>query len=75
MFNSTADYCVLVQLIPRVIYHEASSFEAEFDIRPRRQKWEPVSITLAVLMGIGVAAGVGTGTAALVQTPQYLEGL
>lgn len=75
VFNTTKDYCVLVQLVPRVIYHEAASFEAEFDLRPRRQKREPISLTLAALLGLGVAAGVGTGTAALVQTPQYIEGL
>uniref|UniRef100_A0A8D2B6A5 Envelope protein n=1 Tax=Sciurus vulgaris TaxID=55149 RepID=A0A8D2B6A5_SCIVU len=75
VFNTTKDYCVLIQLIPRVIYHEAGSFEAEFDLQPRRQKREPVSLTLAVLLGLGVAAGVGTGTAALVQTPQYIEEL
>uniref|UniRef100_A0A8D2DZK1 Envelope protein n=1 Tax=Sciurus vulgaris TaxID=55149 RepID=A0A8D2DZK1_SCIVU len=74
VFNTTKDYCVLVQLVPRVIYHEAGSFKAEFDLWPRRQKREPISLTLAVLLGLGVAAGVGTGTTALVQTPQYIKG-
>uniref|UniRef100_A0A8D2AKJ4 Envelope protein n=1 Tax=Sciurus vulgaris TaxID=55149 RepID=A0A8D2AKJ4_SCIVU len=75
VFNTTKDYCVLLQPVPRVIYHEAGSFEAEFDLQLRRQKREPVSLTLAVLLGLGVLAGVGTGTAALVQTPQYIEEL
>ena len=30
---------------------------------------------MAVLLGLGVAAGVGTGTAALIKTPQYYEEL
>ncbi|KAK1346142.1 hypothetical protein QTO34_008611 [Cnephaeus nilssonii] len=75
VFNTAKDYCVLVQLVPRVIYHEAGSFEAEFNLRPRKQKREPISLTLAALLSLGVAAGVGTGAAALVQTPQYIEGL
>ncbi|KAK1338205.1 hypothetical protein QTO34_001319, partial [Cnephaeus nilssonii] len=75
VFNTAKDYCVLVQLVPRVIYHEAGSFEAEFNLRPRKQKREPISLTLAALLGLGVVAGVGTGAAALVQTPQYIEGL
>lgn len=69
------DYCVLMQLVPRVIYHDAGSFEAEFDLQPRRQKREPISLTLAVLLGLGVAARVGTGATALIQTPQYIEEL
>lgn len=32
-------------------------------------------MTLAVILGLGVAAGVGTGTAALIQTPQYFHEL
>jgi hypothetical protein len=32
-------------------------------------------MTLAVLLGLGVAAGVSTGTAALIQTPQYFDEL
>lgn len=61
-----------MQLVPRVIYHNTGSFEAEFDLRPRRQKRELISLTLAVLLGLGVAAGVGTRTTALIQTPQYI---
>ena len=32
-------------------------------------------MTLAVLLGLGVAAGVGTGTTALIQTPRYFDDL
>lgn len=75
VFNTSKDYCVLVQLLPCVIYHDAPSFEDKFDPGLKRYKREPVSTTLAILLGLGVAAGVGTRTVALVQTPQYFEGL
>ncbi|XP_027241441.2 MLV-related proviral Env polyprotein-like [Cricetulus griseus] len=70
LFNSTRDFCILVQLVPRVIYHDDSSFIDEFDHRTRYKR-EPVTLPLAVLLGLGVAAGVGTGVAALVQQPSY----
>ena len=76
VFNSSTDYCVLVQLVPRVYYHSGDSFDFQFEqkthIRPKR---EPVSLTLAVMLGIGVAAGVGTGTAALVKGSYHLQQL
>ena len=34
-----------------------------------------ISLTLAVILGLGVAASVSTGTAALVQAPQYYNEL
>ena len=45
----------------------------EFDRHPSRFRREPISLTLAVILGLGVAAGVGTGTAALIQAPQYFN--
>lgn len=74
VFNSSKDFCILVQLIPRLLYHDDSSFLDKFDHRVRWRR-EPITLTLAVLLGLGVAAGVGTGTAALIQTPQYYEEL
>ena len=56
------------------MYHDDLSFVTEF--KPRhRYKREPVSLTLAVLLGIGVAAGVGTEAAAIVQGNQHYERL
>lgn len=74
VFNNSKDYCILVQLVPRLLYHDDSSFVDEFDHRVRWKR-EPITLTFAVLMGLGIAAGVGTGTAALIQTPQYYEEL
>ena len=74
VFNSSKDFCILVQLIPRLLYHDDSSFLDKFEHRVRWKR-EPVTLTLAVLLGLGVAAGVGTGTTALIKTPQYYEEL
>lgn len=50
IFNITEDFCILVQLVPRVIYHDDSSFIDEFD-HHTRYKREPITLTLAVLLG------------------------
>ena len=67
VFNDTKDYCVLVQLVPRVFYHPANMLEDEFDKHPTRFRREPISLTLAVILGLGVAA--------LIQAPQYFNEL
>ncbi|CAD7679926.1 unnamed protein product [Nyctereutes procyonoides] len=64
----------MVQIIPRVFYHPAETLENQYDKPPTRFRREPVSLTLAVMLGLGVAAGVGTGAAALIQDSQhYIE--
>lgn len=72
VFDNSKDYCILVQLVPRLLYHDDSSFVDEFDHRVRWKR-EPITLTFAVLMGLGIAAGVGTGTAALIQTPDIMK--
>lgn len=76
-FNKNSEFCIMVQLVPRIYYYQANAFEEEFDTHPSpiRKKKELVSLTLAALLGIGVAAGVGTGTTALVQASKYTEDL
>lgn len=71
VLNATIDYCVLIELWPKVIYHPS-----DYDlIKPDRSKREPISITTAILLGGltmgGIAAGIGTGTAALQETKQF----
>lgn len=56
--------------MPKIIYHDAPGFEDLFDRRVTRYRREPISLTLAVLLGLGVTAGVGTGAAALVTQHQ-----
>ena len=75
VFNSSRDFCVMIQVMPRILYHSLDEFESEFDLRPRRFRREPMSLTLAVHLGIGVAAGVGTGTTALVKGHQQYSDL
>lgn len=59
------------------MYYRANAFEEEFDSNspPHRGKRELVSLTLATLLGLGVAAGVSTGTTALIRGPTYTEEL
>lgn len=70
-FNQSRDFCVLVRVYPRLIYYPAEEFEEHFAGRTRFPR-EPVSVTLAVLLGAGVLAGVGTGAAALIEGPRQL---
>lgn len=63
VLNLTSDYCVLVRVYPRIIYHPDYDFLNA--LQETRIKREPISITLAVLLGLGVAAGIGTGVAAI----------
>lgn len=75
VFNQTqGDFCVLVLLVPRLIYHKDTSFIDEFDHCARHER-KPVSLALAILLGVGVVAGIGTGTAALKQAPQRYKSL
>lgn len=68
VFDSSRDFCVMVQLLPRVYYHPSSYLEEEYT--NKRSKREPVSITLAMMLGAGLAVGVGTGVTALVEGRQ-----
>lgn len=72
VLNNISDYCVMVQLVPRVYYHPSGEFLSLFEHAPRIKR-EPISLTVAVLLGLGVAAGVGTGSAALISGPQQLQ--
>lgn len=75
VFWPTIDFCVLIQLIPRIYYHAVDNFEDEFDLIPKRYKREPVSLSLAILLGAGIAAEIGTGAAALATGQQGLNAL
>ncbi|XP_036023136.1 LOW QUALITY PROTEIN: MLV-related proviral Env polyprotein-like [Onychomys torridus] len=76
LINQTG-FCVLVHLYPRVIYHDSPSFEEQMEGLTHRYKREPVTMTLAVLMGLGTVAGIaaGMGSAAYVQGYQHMEQL
>lgn len=71
--NRSADYCVMVHLIPRLIYHPYEDLMSYWEGGLRRTKREPVSLTLALMLGLGLGtAGVATGASALIsQQPHY----
>lgn len=65
----------MIQLLPRILYHDTKSFEDAVEGKLVRARREPVTVTLAVLLGLGMATGVGMGTAALVTGEQHLTQL
>lgn len=72
-FDQTRDYCILVQVWPRITYHSDESVFQFFESPLRRTRREPVSLTLAVLLGLGgITAGIATGTTAVIRTDQYM---
>ena len=73
--NLTQDFCVLTQVMPRILSHSKEALLDTLEHR-HRQKREPVVMTLALLLGLGgTAVGIGTGTAALIQGNQQLAQL
>lgn len=71
-FLSHKDYCVLVQLLPRLIIcpaDELLKFWERGTLLPRNKREPLTAITLAVVLGLG-AAGAGTGIASLVTSQQ-----
>ncbi|XP_075805352.1 MLV-related proviral Env polyprotein-like [Microtus pennsylvanicus] len=76
VLSETSDYCVLIELWPKVTYHDPEYIYSHFEGRPRFRR-EPASLTLALLLGGitmgGIAAGVGTGTTALMETSQFRQ--
>lgn len=76
VLNLTSDYCVLVEIWPKVTYHPSDDIYARFEHQTRFRR-EPVSLTLALLMGGltvgGIAAGIGTGAKALVATQEFMH--
>lgn len=70
ILRDTQDFCVLVQLIPRLIYHPYGDGSLPM------AKREPLGITLSVLLGLGLgAAGAATGASTLVIQDQNFKGL
>ncbi|XP_057614333.1 MLV-related proviral Env polyprotein-like [Chionomys nivalis] len=67
VLNVSSDYCVLIELWPKIIYHEPEYIYSHFEKigEITRFRREPVSLTLALLLGGltvgGMAAGIGTG--------------
>ena len=73
VFDPSHDFCVMIQLLPRVYYHPASCLEEMY--MSTRFKREPITLTLATFMSIGMAVGVGTGVSALIEGRQGIQSL
>ncbi|XP_021010244.1 MLV-related proviral Env polyprotein-like [Mus caroli] len=73
VFKSSHDFCVMIQLLPQVYYHSTSNLEEMY--AGTRFKREPVTLTLATFLGIGMAIGVGTGVSALIEGRQGIQSL
>ena len=73
VFNQTHKYCVLVQIWPHITYHSDKTVLQYYEQLPRREKRKAITLTLAMLLGVGgIAAGIGTGTTALIRTDHYM---
>lgn len=76
VLNQSSDYCVLVELWPKVTYHEPEDIYSFFEGQTRFKR-EPLTMTLALLLGGitlgGMAAGIGTGTTALIETGHFRQ--
>ena len=72
VFNPAHDFCVMVQLLPRMYYHPASFLDEYVNGRMKR---EPVSLTIGMVLGAGLAVEVGMGVTALVEGRQGAQSL
>ena len=64
-FNQSQEFCVLVAVMPKILYHSEEVMYLHWDREMLRQKREPISaITMATLFSLGLA-GAGTGIASL----------
>ena len=59
----------MIRLVPRIYYHLEEAVIKAYEGKHRHKKREPVSLTLAVILGLGLAAQIGTGTTALLKGP------
>lgn len=70
-WSQTSEFCVLVEVWPRITYHEPGYLYDHLGQKARFPR-EPVTLTLAILLGGltvgGIGAGIGTGVAALSKT-------
>ncbi|XP_048657415.1 MLV-related proviral Env polyprotein-like [Marmota marmota marmota] len=78
VLNTSIDFCVLIELWPTIIYHPPEYFYSHSQSKDvTRSRREPISLTLALLLGGltvgGITAGIGTGVSALQQTSHFKQ--
>uniref|UniRef100_A0A8D2AV23 Envelope protein n=1 Tax=Sciurus vulgaris TaxID=55149 RepID=A0A8D2AV23_SCIVU len=75
VISNSQGFCVLVRLVPRLLYHSDEDFYLRLRGSPPRTKREPLmALTLSMILGMGLI-GVGTGTASLITQNQHYSGL
>ena len=75
VFNQSQEFCVLVTVMPKILYHSEEVMYSRWDREMLRQKRQPISaITIATLFSLGLA-GAGTGRASLSLQGQGLSSL
>ena len=74
--NQTKGFCVLVQLLPKIIYHSDEQVLQWFNAGThKRDRREPISaVTIAALLGLGLA-GAGTGITSLAAQNSHYDSL
>jgi hypothetical protein len=76
VFNSSKEFCVIVAVLPRILYHSEESLYSYWNTETgERKKREPISaLTIAILLSLGVT-GAGTGIASLATQHQGMSSL
>uniref|UniRef100_A0A8D0KPN1 Envelope protein n=1 Tax=Strix occidentalis caurina TaxID=311401 RepID=A0A8D0KPN1_STROC len=76
LFSDSADFCVLIVIVPRVLYHSEEEMYHHWGENDNRlQKREVITaVTIAMLLGLGVA-GTATGVTSLVNQQRGLSQL
>ncbi|XP_032750976.1 MLV-related proviral Env polyprotein-like [Rattus rattus] len=76
ILRRSSDYYVLVEIWPKVTYHGPKYIYSHFEGLTRFRR-ETITMTLALLLGGitlgGMAAGIGTGTTALIETGHFRQ--
>jgi hypothetical protein len=76
VLNSSQDVCLLVNLVPLLIYHPYEELLSHCGEGPVRAKREPIGITISILLGLGLGmAGTATGSSALALQSQCYQSL
>jgi hypothetical protein len=77
VFNSSKEFCVIVAVLPRILYHSEESLYSYWNTKmvEKRKKREPIStVTIATLLSLGLA-GAGTGIASLATQQKGMSSL
>jgi hypothetical protein len=64
VFNASREFCLMVIVVPRILYHPAEHLILYWSDRPWAKREPITTLTIATLFGIGLA-GAGTGIASL----------